>query len=97
MTIKDTLDVDGLPASAGLKAFLGRAAGDAAAVGRVRTEGAVIWGKTNVPVMAGDWQSYNALYGATNNPWNLDRTPRRLLRRGGGGAGGGDHAFGDRI
>ena len=81
MTIKDTLDVDGLPASAGLKAFLGRAAGDAAAVGRVRTEGAVIWGKTNVPVMAGDWQSYNALYGATNNPWNLDRTP-------GGSSGG---------
>jgi amidase len=34
MTIKDTLDVDGMPASAGLKSFLGRAAGDAAAVGR---------------------------------------------------------------
>ncbi len=81
MTIKDTLDVDGLPASAGLKAFLGRAAGDAAVVGRVRTEGAVIWGKTNVPVMAGDWQSYNALYGQTNNPWDADRTP-------GGSSGG---------
>jgi amidase len=81
MTIKDTLDVDGMPASAGLKSFLGRAAGDAAAVGRARTEGAVIWGKTNTPVMAGDWQSYNALYGVTNNPWNLDRTP-------GGSSGG---------
>src|SRR5579875_769300 len=81
MTVKDTFDVDGLPASAGLKAFLGRAAGDAAAVGRARTEGAVVWGKTNTPVMAGDWQSYNPLYGATNNPWDLERTP-------GGSSGG---------
>lgn len=81
MTIKDTLDVDGLPASAGLRSLLDRAAGDAAAVGLVRTEGAVIWGKTNVPVMAGDWQSYNDLYGTTNNPWNIERTP-------GGSSGG---------
>jgi amidase len=81
MTIKDTFDVGGLPASSGLKGFLGRAVGDAAAVGRARTEGAVIWGKTNVPVMAGDWQSYNAFYGTTNNPWDLERTP-------GGSSGG---------
>jgi amidase len=81
MTIKDTFDVDGLPASSGLKSFLGRAAGDAAAVGRARTEGAVIWGKTNVPVMAGDWQSFNKLYGTTNNPWDVERTP-------GGSSGG---------
>ena len=81
MTVKDTFDVDGLPASSGLKAYLGRAAGDAGAVGRARTEGAVIWGKTNVPVLAGDWQSYNKLYGTTNNPWDLERTP-------GGSSGG---------
>ena len=81
MTIKDTFDVDGLPASSGLKSYLGRAAGDAGAVGRARTEGAVIWGKTNVPVLAGDWQSYNKLYGTTNNPWDLERTP-------GGSSGG---------
>jgi amidase len=81
MTVKDTFDVDGMPASSGLKAFLDRAAGDAAAVGRTRTEGAVIWGKTNVPAMAGDWQSYNKLYGTTNNPWDLERTP-------GGSSGG---------
>src|SRR4029077_13488988 len=36
--------------------------------------GAVIWGKTNTPVMAGDWQTFNALYGTTNNPWDLGRT-----------------------
>jgi amidase len=81
MTVKDTLDVDGMAASAGLKSMLGRAAGDAAAVGRVRTEGAVIWGKTNTPVMAGDAQTWNALYGTTNNPWDPARTP-------GGSSGG---------
>ncbi|HEY2658885.1 MAG TPA: amidase family protein [Caulobacteraceae bacterium] len=81
MTLKDTMDVEGLPASAGLKAFLGRPAHDAAAVARVRAAGAVPWGKTNVPVLAGDWQSYNAIYGTTNNPWNLERTP-------GGSSGG---------
>jgi amidase len=81
MTIKDTLDVEGMPASSGLKAFLGRAPRDAATVARARIEGAVIWGKTNVPVMAGDWQSYNDLYGTTNNPWDLTRVP-------GGSSGG---------
>jgi len=81
MTIKDCLDVDDMPATAGMKGLLDRAAGDAAAVGLVRTEAAVIWGKTNVPVMAGDWQSYNDLYGTTNNPWDVERTP-------GGSSGG---------
>jgi amidase len=75
MTIKDTLDVDGLPASAGLESLRRRSAvHDAASVARVRHEDAVIWGKTNVPVMAGDWQSFNGLYGASNNPWDLERT-----------------------
>jgi amidase len=75
MTIKDTLDVEGLPASSGL-ATIHRAGtvSDAVAVGHARRQGAVIWGKTNVPVMAGDWQSYNALYGTTNNPWDVART-----------------------
>ena len=82
MTIKDTLDVEGLPASSGLAALKRRGSvADAAVVAAARREGAVIWGKTNVPVMAADWQSYNALYGATNNPWDLTRTP-------GGSSGG---------
>jgi len=81
MTIKDTFDVEHMPASSGLKAMLGRVVGDAAAVSRARHAGAVIWGKTNVPVMAADWQSYNAVYGTTNNPWDLERTP-------GGSSGG---------
>lgn len=82
MTVKDTLDVEGLPASSGLEALRRRRqVRDAVAVARARHEGAVIWGKTNVPVMAADWQSYNAPYGVTNNPWDVYRTP-------GGSSGG---------
>ncbi|MDR3511574.1 MAG: amidase family protein [Caulobacteraceae bacterium] len=75
MTVKDTLDAEGLAASSGLEPLRRRGSvRDAAAVARARQEGAVIWGKTNVPVMAADWQSYNALYGTTNNPWDVERT-----------------------
>ena len=74
MTIKDTFDVDGMPASSGLDVFRHRTASDATVVARTRAQGAVIWGKTNVPVLAGDFQTYNAIYGTTNNPWNPERT-----------------------
>lgn len=74
MTIKDTLDVVGMPATSGLKAFKLRTAEDATVVAHAKTAGAVIWGKTNVPVMAGDWQSFNDLYGTSNNPWDVSRT-----------------------
>jgi len=74
MTIKDTFDVEGMPASSGLDALRHRRARDAAAVGHVKRAGAVVWGKSNTPVMAGDWQTFNALYGTTNNPWDLERT-----------------------
>ena len=81
MTIKDTFDVEHMPASSGLKALLDRVVADAAAVSRARHAGAVIWGKTNTPVMAADWQTFNDLYGTTNNPWDQERTP-------GGSSGG---------
>lgn len=81
MTIKDTLDVIGMAASSGIESLRRRKPDDAAAVAQVRQAGAVIWGKTNVPVMAADWQSFNPLYGATNNPWDAGRTP-------GGSSGG---------
>jgi amidase len=81
MTVKDTLDVVHMPASSGLEANRRRRAEDAVVVGHARRAGAVIWGKTNVPVLAGDWQTYNRLYGTTNNPWDLARTP-------GGSSGG---------
>jgi amidase len=81
MTVKDTLDVVGLPASSGLKHLRQRQAVDASAIRHAKHAGAVIWGKTNTPVMAGDWQTFNALYGTTNNPWDQARTP-------GGSSGG---------
>jgi amidase len=81
MTVKDTFDVVGLPASSGLKHLRARQAEDAAAVKQAKQAGAVIWGKTNTPVLAGDWQTFNGLYGTTNNPWDLGRTP-------GGSSGG---------
>ena len=74
MTVKDTLDVVGMPASSGLRHLRTRQAEDAATVRHARHAGAVIWGKTNTPVMAGDWQTFNALYGTTNNPWDGTRT-----------------------
>jgi amidase len=81
MTVKDTFDVVGLPASAGLETLRRRQAEDATAVRYAKAAGAVIWGKTNTPVLAGDWQTYNGLYGTTNNPWDVTRTP-------GGSSGG---------
>lgn len=83
MTIKDGFDVDGMPATAGNPAFANRDrhCADADMVKAARTAGAVIWGKTNVPFMLGDFQSYNDIYGTTNNPYDLARTP-------GGSSGG---------
>jgi amidase len=81
MTIKDTFDVIGMPASSGLEAFLGRTVVDAPVVSNTKAAGVVVWGKTNTPVMAGDMQTYNDLYGTTNNPWDVERTP-------GGSSGG---------
>jgi amidase len=56
----------------------------ALAVQRLRAAGAIILGKTNTPVDLADWQSYNEVYGTTNNPWDLTRTP--------GGSSGGSAA-----
>jgi amidase len=81
MTVKDTFDVVGLPASSGLEPLRRRQGEDATAIRYAKAAGAVIWGKTNTPVLAGDWQTYNALYGTTNNPWDATRTP-------GGSSGG---------
>jgi amidase len=81
MTVKDTFDVEGLPASAGLDEFRHGKRPDAVVVAHARAAGAVLWGKTNVPVLAGDFQTFNDLYGVTNNPWDVTRTP-------GGSSGG---------
>jgi amidase len=71
ITIKDALDVAGMPSTGGNPALKGRIPDiDAVAVARLRQAGAVIIGKTNVPVFSGDFQSYNPMHGVTNNPWN---------------------------
>lgn len=83
MTVKDTFDVDGMPAVAGAPEYVDRPlrTPDAEAVARLRAAGAVIWGKTNTPYLAGDNQTFNEIHGRTNNPWDLGRTP-------GGSSGG---------
>ena len=87
VTIKDTIDVRGLPGTAGVERYKDRRPEqDAPLVARVRAAGAVIIGKTNVPPYAGDWQSSNRVYGRTNNPWDLSRSP-------GGSTGGGAAAL----
>ncbi|MEC3947772.1 amidase [Sphingobium sp. HWE2-09] len=86
ITIKDTLDAAGLKTTAGTigrKDFV--AAADASAVRRMRDAGAIILGKTNVPEMAGAIETDNLIYGRTNNPFDLSRTP--------GGSSGGDAAI----
>jgi amidase len=83
MTIKDGFDVDGMPAMAGNPRYADRPkeCTDAELVDRVRKADAIVWGKTNVPFMLGDFQSYNAVSGTTNNPYDVSRTP-------GGSSGG---------
>ena len=86
LTIKDCIDVAGLVGTAGLEKFAERVPpADSRLAARVREGGGVIMGKTNVPPNAGDWQSANPVFGRTNNPWDLGRTP-------GGSTGGGSAA-----
>jgi len=57
---------------------------DGTVAARLRAAGAVILGKTNVPVLLGDIQTDNPIFGRTNYPWNIDRTPEgpaAVLRR----------------
>ncbi len=82
ITIKDSLETAGLATVCGAPALADYVPQeDAVAVSRLRAAGAVIVGKTNVPIFTGDFQSYNQVYGTTCNPWNLDLTP-------GGSSGG---------
>ncbi|MBR1177199.1 amidase [Bradyrhizobium sp. KB893862 SZCCT0404] len=75
MTIKDSFAAVGMAATCGIEELRNyRPAQDAVAVGRIRGAGAVIFGKTNLPAGAADHQSFNALFGLTLNPWNVERT-----------------------
>lgn len=82
ITIKDAYDVVGLISTAGLPAYRNRLpAQDAAVVARLRRAGAVIMGKSNVPVFSGDFQTSNPIYGTTHHAWDQTRSP-------GGSSGG---------
>ena len=85
VTLKEPFNVVGLPTTWGFQEFRDFVpTEDALAVSRLKQAGAVIIGKTNIPVGLREFQSYNDIYGTTNNPWDLARTP--------GGSSGGSAA-----
>jgi amidase len=82
MTVKDAFETEGLRTTSGAPELADHVPDrDADAVARLRGAGAVIFGKTNLPLYAGDIQTYNEVFGVTNNPWDLSR--------GAGGSSGG--------
>jgi len=85
ISIKSSFEVAGLRCEAGSRLRAGHVATqDAPIVARLRTAGAIILGTTNTPELLMAWETDNSLYGRTNSPWDLDRTP--------GGSSGGEAA-----
>lgn len=85
MTLKDSINVQGLRTTVGMPDWAeARVNFDAPLTTTLRAAGAVIMGKTNVPPLIWDWQANNPIFGRTNNPWDLERTP--------GGSSGGSAA-----
>src|SRR6201996_1142930 len=85
LTVKESYNIAGLPTTWGYPAQKDfKPKEDALSITRVKEAGGVILAKTNVPVSLADWQSYNDIYGTTNNPYDLGRTP--------GGSSGGSSA-----
>jgi amidase len=82
MTVKDVWETEGLVTTSGapeLAQYVPTA--DAVPVARLKDAGAIVMGKTNSPLMAGDLQTFNDVYGVTSNPWDTARSP-------GGSSGG---------
>lgn len=85
MTVKESYDLAGHPTTWGIPELRDtRATQDALAIQRLAAAGANVFGKTNVPIRLADFQSYNAIYGTTQNPWRSGHTP--------GGSSGGSAA-----
>src|SRR5580658_380762 len=75
MTVKDVWETEGLVTTSGAPALADHVPQqDAIAVARLKEAGAIIFGKSNTPMYAGDWQTYNEIYGRTSNPWDVSRT-----------------------
>ena len=82
ITVKDALETRNLRSTGGAVELKDNVPDrDAAVVASLRREGAIVMGKTNLPRWSGDIQSYNEIFGTTNNPWNLSCGP-------GGSSGG---------
>jgi amidase len=74
ITIKDAIEVAGVRSTGGATELANHVpSADAPSVTRLKKAGAIVFGKTNVPRWSGDLQTFNALFGRTNNPWALDR------------------------
>lgn len=85
VTIKDSIEVAGIRTTGGSSRWGHHvSARDAEVVSRLKDEGAIVFGKSNLPADARDWQTYNEVYGTTNNPWDVTRVP--------GGSSGGSAA-----
>ena len=85
MTIKESYNVVGMPTTWGVPEMKNNfPKTNAVTVDRLLAAGVTLFGKTNVPIHLADYQSYNAIYGVTNNPWDPSRTP--------GGSSGGSAA-----
>ena len=85
ITVKESHHVAGLRTTWGFEPFKDFVSTeDAVGVARLKAAGAIILGKTNIPPFLSDWQSANPIYGRTNNPWDLGRSP--------GGSSGGSAA-----
>jgi amidase len=85
VTVKDTYETAGVRTTCGVPELADHVSKtDAVSVARLRAAGAVIFGKTNTPTWAGDWQTTNPVFGTTHNPWDATRTP--------GGSSGGSAA-----
>ena len=87
ITIKDAIETAGLRTTGGFPPLADYIpAHDAPVVARLFAAGAIILGKTNLPVLSTDFRADNPIFGRTNNPWDLGRTP-------GGSTGGGAAAL----
>jgi Asp-tRNA(Asn)/Glu-tRNA(Gln) amidotransferase A subunit family amidase len=85
VSLKSSIEVAGMRCEAGTKLRAGFVAPqDAPLVSRLRRAGAIILGATNTPELLMAWETDNLLYGRTNNPWDISRTP--------GGSSGGEAA-----
>ena len=85
MTVKELFNVSGLPTTFGNPLWKDNiATNNAVVVDRLLQAGAIVFGKTNVPYLLMDLQSYNDIHGTTNNPWDFSRGP--------GGSSGGEAA-----